>query len=246
MRLAKGWPRIEAASNPQRVADLSYREALGLLCDRRGAGEEKPPAEVEPDEHPWLSDLTVESRRHLSEKWWDILATAVVLMDAADWTPEDMADFMGMPVRDVQLVLQPDPPMRFDTPHNGDGIVPLNGTPGCWKRAQRMHRLYRDTTDAIVARILWTVYLQAAYHAKRQGNLDLAGRLENMSRHHAKRAARLQEAEDVMLRGEDQEDIGCLWQCAFSDARAALGIEPPEPYLSSLWEKATGRCPRWG
>src|SRR5262249_10970346 len=88
MRIARRWEELEA--NPQRAADLSYREGVQLLSKKQEP--EPDPAEDEPVPNPTprprktFLEMDPADRHDLVSKWSDQQAAYALLLDAAGRT----------------------------------------------------------------------------------------------------------------------------------------------------------------
>jgi len=222
MRVAREWDAIQAKT--QRVADLSYRDGLKLLTHTK---EEDPPRQIDGGEvatkprpiHEW----PLEARRSTCEQWWDILAMYTLAFDAQGWQPDRIANFLGMPARDIELILNPRPPVRFDTELNGARLLRDH-------RHQRLYQqFYTDTITEILTGWTWTTCGKAQGIAEREGWPDVASEMGARSRAAGRQRERL-EGKILLSQESPWADDVLLghagWCCALTDARIAAGIEP--------------------
>jgi hypothetical protein len=219
MTLARRWEEVVAKTD--NVADLTYAEALRLLAEPTGT--EAAEGDTCHDYKPLL-ELSPEARRNLAAKWCDILVSHTLYLDAIGWDAGRIADFWMVPVEKVAAILNPTPPERFDTPENG----------AVWLSPLAQSR-YSETVEGIVAGILWVQCLSAAWVAEQEGRPDARPRIEALARHHERRSRRREERHLFDLDWPEEADGVIAYCCAGSDARAALGIEEPQPDLRTLW-----------
>src|SRR5262249_9746603 len=163
--------------------------------------------------------LTADSRRDMAARWWDLFARYAVLLDATGRAAQDIADSMGRPVGEVQLLLDPRAPVRFDTELYGLEVFGTDA-PDLGFMAG-----YADTVIEGIAGSLAHVYRSAA-DAAAQGEQfeDVAGEMTALARYHQRRAARYG-ARSLwrLLPGSRDSNRAAWWCCAWSDQRAALG-----------------------
>ena len=166
MRIARQWATL-AEANPQRVADLSLRDALRFLSTPALSAEsDEPTTDLGPlppqdrDRRPFES-LPPDARRELVTEWPGIRIAYALLFDALGWPVEKIAALMGIDVEPVRRVVRPDPPVRPDA---GPAFTAL--------------------VDAEVAWGIAHGYDIAAYRASQEGKPDLAAKLEARAAQH--------------------------------------------------------------
>jgi hypothetical protein len=232
MRVADRWEDLLArgpGGNPAGV-----REALEVLAEPaesnwqpvanlKGRGESGCPCRC-------LARRDRENRREMSQKWWDLFAGYVVILDAAEWQDDEIAVYMGMPVEDVRRVLNPEPPRRFTSELND---VPLDDPEG----RPLLVTFYENSVSRWIALVMGHIYRSAAYRAEHEGPAELAPRMMLMAEECDKRARRHYERSVETGFGERfaSRDLSALFACILSDARAALGIEGAERFLIRAW-----------
>jgi hypothetical protein len=213
MKLATGWAELEAKTT--RVSDLSLREAVKLLETPREAKPETTHLRQRP-----FAELPTESRKELCAKWFDIFASQVLLYSMAGMSEEEIAEITQMPMRDVSLVLDPDPPIR-----GANGLDKTMGNPALFVA-------YRKAVEGEITSVISRMYQLAAWNAAREGYPELAPMLEAQSRLFQRRADRLRDWEiEVMdaFRTMGKGGPEAIYLCMAEDARIGLGIVPPPP-----------------
>ncbi len=219
MRVADRWEELQAKA--QGLAHLTFEDGLKLLA---------APQEADPVEAPTtpggmsslpVAQLPLERRRDLASQWWDILATYTVFFDARGWEPARTAELFGVPPREVELILTPEPPVRFDTHLNGAGLVKAP------QEQRQLQRYYADDIARLHHRWLSSAYRSAAYHAAgREACPELEPGLKALSRQHDRQWDRLRDRTLFNSPWADTWLVQPLWCCSLTDARAAVGIEP--------------------
>jgi hypothetical protein len=215
MRLAAGWDKLPPGGS------FTLKEALAALAGPREedfSGGHRPAGE-------WPE----EARHATAEQWWDILASYALAQDCRGWDAGRIAAFWGRPVAEIGRILNPRPPVRFDTETNGAGLF------GSAAVQRAVRDAYRDQVEAMIGRSLFWCYLNAAYHAHSEGWPDVRAEMEALSKRESRRW-HAGDGEPLYARIEWQDrTLGvALYCCAMSDKRAALGIEPARPCLLEM------------
>lgn len=141
-------------------------------------------------------------------RWWDLLASAVLLLSAQGESMDGIAGRLGVELVEVERVL-----------------VPVAPRPCDWRFLARevpQLAIYSDVVRGAVDRVLSTVMLKASWQAAAADDESLARTL----RASAALAATRAEAGESLLAEWNVLDARAVEACAFEDARAALGIEP--------------------
>jgi hypothetical protein len=234
--------RFDALSEAeaQRVALLSYREAVHELTGPREGDqvEEGEPAVSEPDISgtddllilargrrwkPFL-DLDPAVRHDLVAKWWDIGASRTVALNLLGWDVDRIAPVMGWSEDEVEKILQPAPPVRFNTEVNGadmgDGLFG-NGLRGC----RTFRRLYTDMVQEVILGAQRVIHERASYAAWLEGWPEVEKEAEVLARNFGRQSQRLFEKNRWALSALPDGYWCATYVCALSDARAGLGIE---------------------
>ncbi len=238
MLIAERWGELVKNDT---VPHLPFQQSLKIFTHKGGEdtpGDASKPAASSParGQRRWL-EQPPETRRRLVTRYWDLLAGYAVLFDAAGWTAEAIADSMGRPAHEVDLILHPFPPARFDHERNGSDLF----RPVPFRR--EVQRSYRNEVARLHALWLGSAYLMAAYNAKREGFPELTSGLGATGRHHLKAATRQKGTPSLFeLEWDDQHHQRVAWCCAGSDARAGMGIDLAEEYFLSLWAKWDRIC----
>jgi len=219
MRVASRWPELEKCAT---VAHLGLRDGLRLLADHREGPQDRegPQEDLQPINTP-LTRATREERRALATQGWDIFAQDTVLRAAAGWTADDIADFLGMPVEEVEAVLNPVPPTRFDSEENGRGLLRDDSA----AFAVFVER-YHATVQEHVSHMLRVNYLVAAVLAKGPPRPeDIQKYLEARTEYYEQRQDQWAAQSLYRFPSADEEFDLCALCCAHADARTALGID---------------------
>jgi hypothetical protein len=187
------------------------------------------PSDAEPGkpcQRKSVFDWSEEDRRKTTSRWWDIFAQYTVLLDSRGWQQTQIAEFFNQPIAEVEAILLPMPPSRFEFEADGRGVFEP-------KEAQPIiERHYHNTVQAVIAGILSTVYGSACYGAECEGWPDTKTEMEAMQRRWSSRCKRLDEDGEQIFDLEWEHDSGvALFCCALTDARIALGIERPHKSL---------------
>jgi Protein of unknown function (DUF3102) len=101
--------RDQIEANTQRASHLSLRGALDAL----------PEAESEKLPYTPFMKWKPEQRQWLCREWWSDRSCYTLMLDAAGWSVPDIAQFIGQPVIAIEAILDPKPPLRFDSYENG-------------------------------------------------------------------------------------------------------------------------------
>jgi hypothetical protein len=224
MLVANRWPALEA--NRQRAANLSIRQAAALTTRPhrdRITDEKLDPAKESPQR---FLQYPVEDRREYCQQWWDGFARYTLTLDAAKWTPLKIAETLGMPISDVDAVLNPRPPQNDFT-----SFRDFTGFHDILALAQR----YGDAVAAGVAFHLRWAYWSAQHKAEEEGLSEVIPTLQALEAKQQRLRASLDGdehalAEEIELLATTAVDKW-TWPVAFlccitDDVREALGIAP--------------------
>jgi hypothetical protein len=220
MKLARDLPKLDAAK-AQRVADLPVRDAIKLLS----AGTEVDATAPADGNRRSLLDNPPDVIRKTCEQWWDILAMYTLLLDLRGSSVEDIAAALNMPQADVNAVLHPMPPRRFNTIFNCAGVWP---TPA---EETTAYQAYQSSVAYWVASILGTVWAHVEYTAKQHGGFETAEEARVFARRSQRQAEAHARRGLYSLPWEDEKEGVAFTCCALDDARAALGIEPAQDFI---------------
>jgi hypothetical protein len=223
MRVAKGWPELEAKA--QTTADLTIEDGLKLLAAPKNS-------EVEEGEYQARSVFTwdADDRKKTTALWWDILASRTVLLNARGWAPPRIAEFFGKTTDEITAILDPSPPRRFRNELDGWNFFEPRDDQNI------VFRHYNNQVQEIIAGILSHVYRSASYAAEGEGWPDTTQEMKVLEGHFSRRRNRLEESGELLFDLSWREGLGSVvYACAIADARAALLIEPPTDFLLRLF-----------
>jgi hypothetical protein len=227
MTVARRWEELSKSAT---VADLSFRDGLKLLSDR----PVEPAATVAGTlgyHRPFL-EWTPECRHDTVTKWWDLQAEFTVLLTAQGWQPAAIAESMSIPVLEIERILIPEPPVRFDTAINGlDMFRPAEA-----HRSFVQH--YHATVREITSNMLGMIYHQAVFGAEREGLPEEIGQEMSVLEKYHKTRGRGPGKETIwQMSFKNPNHRAIAWCCALSDARTGLGIDAvgDQPFRS-LWK----------
>jgi hypothetical protein len=221
MRIAREWDRLQA--NPQPVADLTYREALQMLA-RPAGGDGADTVPGRPAYRKPLGEWGEADRHATVARWPDLLTSYTLLLDCRGWEPGRIADFLGRTPREIGLILDPRPPVRFDTAQNGAGLVEP------WETQRQLEQDYRDEVTARIAWLHHFAYLHAMHHAECEGWPEAGAEMEAMARRAYHLVRRV--GSPVLTAGWGEEQLlFALSCCADDDALAAVGQRPARDSL---------------
>jgi hypothetical protein len=228
MRIANRWSELEAKA--QRVADLPYREAVAVLAEKTDeAAEEKTESHKPSSIFTWPE----EDRRKTTTLWWDILADYTVVLDHRGWDSRRIAEFLGHDQMEIDLILFPQPPERFTNPFECGDLLKDNRAQGY------LQECYRNTVRGNIAGMLTWVYRNASYVAECEGWPDSAKAMEVLEHHQSRIRDRCRNSGTTLwdIPWEARDEVIAWDCCAITDARAALGIEPPREELLFVWDE---------
>jgi hypothetical protein len=190
----------DSRADPPATEDLDGRE--GLI----------PAAETDP-----------EARHRFCQRWWDQRARLTVMLAAAGWDVDRIADFLGRPPEDIEAILDPRLPVRFDTEMNGQWMF-SEGTGQA--QIQRMAEYYADNVTYRIEQWLEEACRRARWTCKWEGFGHVAPILEAQGRQHVRRwkAAKQRGIWPFLgFTGALRTD-GAFWWCTILDARHAVRI----------------------
>ena len=193
------------------ASDLTLRGALAAL-DPPTEPEILKPSTTERHYVP-LRDRSPESRRETCRLWWDQLASQTILLDAAGWDVETISEFLGHPTEDIEAILDPRPPVRFDTIFNGRDL-PID------------HERYRAAVEDDIESILAKAYQGALHNCEADGFGHVAPILEASIRRYRCRHAAFEDRFEPRIRllASDDARDKAVFCCVTWDMRNALRI----------------------
>ncbi len=209
MQISRRWPEIEAKR--QRAATLSAREAIKLLSPVKPAANEKR-----------FLDLPLDVRQQTCRRWWDILQSYTLLLDAAGWPLPKIAETFGVESNEVTSILDPRPRTHHFTE--------------LYREPYLFARHYANAVRAQVHRHFALGYMQAVACAGAEGLEEVVPFLWASRARHQHLAETLQEDEDIVLEvarhfGKTAEEgrtyAAAMYCCVTDDVREALLIAPP-------------------
>ena len=199
--------RDQLGANTQRASHLSLRGALKAL-------ESTEVSEPEPESKPAPSaDDDEDHIRYLARNWWDDSACYVLMFTAAGWTPAAIAERLARPLGEVEAILNPQPPVRFNTAANGLAL-------DCY--TEDLADRYESQVAADIEGSLARAYEKAVRHCEADGFGEHKAALEAGHRRHQRRH------DAIAARGELFDLIGqsdamtVLWLCSTTDSRFAI------------------------
>src|SRR5262249_3338093 len=141
--------------------------------------------------------------------------------DARGWDARRIATFWGRPLEEIEAILNPRPPVRFDTEDNGANLDPVP------QGRQSFRDAYRDTVMIFARESVGIQYLNAAYHARCEGWSEEEAEMEAMYRRFWRRCVHTRDWPLFTELDWDDENlrvaVGC---CVYDDARHAVAIQP--------------------
>jgi hypothetical protein len=227
----------ELAGKCETVAHLTFREALQLLAEPRQENAEDASTYtifvdsdgVQHKRYKCFADAPAGHWAETCRLWWDLQAIRTFLLNVAwGWDADRIAEFLGADVREVRLILHPTPPERFTNPAGGSELVATFADSDAFVRA------YREQVAGHMHGILWALLLDISADDERFAAAaeELAGRAPQ----HKEIADRQRYALDRLDFLSPEEFITAA-VCALTDARAALGIEPPWADFAAMWDE---------
>jgi hypothetical protein len=241
----------ELGPNASRVSHLtSLRGAIAAISGPTG---ESGPEIADPgSKRVPITEVSAEHRHWLCEQWWDVRAQYTLMLDAADWEPGDIADFLGRPIEDIEAILDPKPyPRMFTVWQDGGHLI------GDEDEATAPDH-YRDCVMYVVDGWLEQACQIAGFKCERDGFGDVEPILRAWERRYRRRReaaeqrgistcpywyADVKPAKNLPL---DREGSGfaaslALRRCVIEDARHAvrINVEAEEghwsPELMKMW-----------
>jgi hypothetical protein len=168
-----------------------------------------------------IMDNDTESRRRLFEQWWDVRATFALMLDAVGWDVEEIASFLVRPIEDVQAILEPRLPTRFDSWENGLWLLDKSKAPS------QLVSAYQALAEYKVELWMELACDSAQWRCSHEGFPLAVPVLAAEARRHR----RLREAAHRLMPGlytplvADPEVDSALWACAsYYDARHAVRL----------------------
>ncbi|WP_419193318.1 DUF3102 domain-containing protein [Kolteria novifilia] len=242
MRIASHWDEFEGLMDIESghiAADLTIRGFERLLERTIRIGDQirRSAADLESSEqfiHRRFLDKTPEDRHYSAVRWWDLFASDVLMLDAAGWDVEAIAEAFLVTPETVKKVLEPRIPTRFDSPENGQSLCEGEGLP-------EIAEQYAALVQRMISTALADAAKRAASVAVYEGFPEAKQRLQaTQTTHRANAVSGAMGAFPGVW--NDPSDNTAMWTCAWTDMAAALGIddEPPEHFdrLSDLWASA--------
>ena len=163
-----------------------------------------------------LAEYGIDKRKLSCALWWDCLARYVVVLDAAGWGPQRIAEFLGVSLEDdVQPILNPRPPVREVADFTAVSAKP-----------ELLAKAYREVMGHFIHLWLEESYAMAASTADAEGFPELKAKLAERRLYHGTKAAQLRASVCPRADAEAYRQRSlCVDCCAVEDARLALGIE---------------------
>jgi hypothetical protein len=247
MRVASRWDELVVKCDT--VSHLTFNQAVRLLTnesqDSTPLIDEVPKDEAADDTSTFTIYVDYKEYRHKYHKcfldsppgsyaeychlWWDIEAGYTLLLNVGlKWDAERIAEFLGADPREVRLILNPTPPVRFDSPRTGSEIVAAFADP------KEFILAYEEEVQGRIHGILWALLFRI---------YEVDPRIAAAAAELRDRAPRFKELADKQKYALDRlhmltpEEIGTAGCCVLTDARAALGIEPPKEDFAEMWNK---------
>jgi hypothetical protein len=187
-----------------------------------------------------VTEWSPEHRKWTCDQWWDQLATFTMMFDAAGWEADEIADFLGRPVEDVEAILDPPLPVprrNFDVWPDGDCLIDSD-EPGA---RGVVAALYADGVMYMIDGWLEKACLYARIRCK----IDGFDHVEPILRDRERRYRRRQEGAErrglgpfPFLKGRALQASAALHCCVTRDARHAMRIgldEGWDPELMPMW-----------
>jgi hypothetical protein len=197
MRLARELPRLDAAKR-RRVADLPVRQALKALATPRATTPEPP-----------LSELPKEELQRRAP-WYDQVTNIALVFFADGLEPDAIAERTGFDLYEVERILNPDKPIRFNCPAER-GLL-----------SHEEQTLYAACVDWRIATNMAFSYSQAQCMAKRIGMDHTLPTLNALERQWRARQAHSR----VIIDSISGKLPNPVWYiCAVYDSRIACGLD---------------------
>lgn len=160
----------------------------------------------------------------LVENWWDQRAPLALILDAAGWSVQEIAEKFKQPVDNISAIIDPQP-------HEFGGGTE-DGPPEGWSKA----------VSAEISSMLASQYKRASEMAPREGYPEVEQELKTLSHYHHRRSERLKwyRAKPFHFVDEGGRELKLEWDMDISagvlmwnTVRDALGIQRAD--LSANW-----------
>lgn len=194
----------------------SVQEAYKLL-----SGKNETVSHLETKKRPLFESKNLAD---VVQNWWDQRAPLALILDAAGWSVEDIAEKFKQPVENISAIIDP-------TPHQFRANDSESAPPVNWDRA----------VDGEISYMLSEQYKRAAEKAPAEGYPGVVQHLQVLAKHHKKRAERLKWYETIPwdfevgeLSKSYERDLGvAAMVLLLLTVRDALGIQKHK--LAANW-----------